>query len=266
MPTETAPHEHLLVRRHAIGEPGVAAPFAEVVWNRPDKRNALTPSTLHAFIAAIDELSEDDDPHAICVLGEGKLFCAGFDLPLCRDEPAALAELLDALSSAVAAMRACAKPVVLGAQGAALAGGCALLAGADLVIADRECKLGYPVANLGISPAVSAPSVRTRLGPGGGGTRRRLLDPGLVTAEAAQPCGLVDVVVDLPEDVQPRTHLETMRLADKPTGAVRATRRWLDAVTGADDAHARRRGLETSLSLTDDDDYRSRLASFLDRT
>jgi len=262
-PNQARPHEHLLLTRHLRGEPGVAASFAHVVFDRPEKRNALTPAMVRAFVGTIDELAGDDDVRAVCITGEGNLFCAGFDLPLCQADPKALPALLGSLSEAVAAMRRCVKPVVIGAHGAALAGGCALLAGADLVVADRGCKLGYPVANLGISPAVSAPSLLTRLGPGSGAARRRLLDPGLTTAEEAAPHNLIDVLVELPEDVAPRAQLESMRLAKHPPAAVAAVKRHVASIDGSSDDERRRVGLGASLSLTDDAEYHSRLGAFL---
>ncbi|MBY0458098.1 MAG: HDOD domain-containing protein, partial [Gemmataceae bacterium] len=46
--------------------------------------------------------------------------------------------------------RECSAPIVLAAHGAAIAGGCALLGGADVVITHHEAKIGYPVVRLGI--------------------------------------------------------------------------------------------------------------------
>jgi enoyl-CoA hydratase/carnithine racemase len=269
MGSESRPHEHVLLIRHAMGEAGVAAPFAEIVWDRPEKRNALTPGMVRAFVDAVESLTENagdvDGPGAIVVRGEGALFCAGFDLPLCRDEPGTLEALLEGLSEAVSAMRGCGLPVVLCAQGAALAGGCALLGGADIVVADRRCKLGYPVANLGISPAVSAPSLRTRMGPGGGASRARLLDPGLVEAGDAQAVSLVNVLVEIPEDVTPRGQLIAMKLAGLPRGAMASAKRSMNRADGSGDEAARLAGLEASLGLARDGAHTERLERFLSK-
>src|SRR5690606_29099547 len=110
----------------------------------------------------------------LLLCGEGRVFCAGFDLDACRGEGGddALRRLLRGLSAAIAGLRAQERPVVVAAHGAAIAGGCALLGSADVVVADAGAKLGYPVARLGISPAVSAPFLAPAVGAGAG---RRLL-------------------------------------------------------------------------------------------
>ncbi|MCA9292319.1 MAG: hydroxymethylglutaryl-CoA lyase [Phycisphaerales bacterium] len=233
--------------RHTAGSPGVAASFGEVVLDRPEKRNALTPAMLDAIITAIDELAHDDSVHAIVLRGEGKSFCAGFDLDVCHSDPEALPALLKGLSAAVRAMRAAPKAVVVGVQGAAVAGGCALLGGADFVVADEVAKFGYPVTLLGISPAVSAPTLRAMTA--GGPARTRLLEPKLIDAAEARQIGLVHQVVQLPEDVTPRAQLRAQEFAAKPPQAFATTKAWLNEIA-ADDVDAwMERALEVSLGL-----------------
>src|SRR5262252_9290302 len=113
--------------------------------NRPDKRNAMTPKMLARLCEAIDTASA---AKAIVLSGVGDVFCAGFDLTLCRDDDAVLGDLLTGLSRAVRAIRSTPCPVVTSAHGAAIAGGCALVAAADVVVTNVEAKLGYPVVRL----------------------------------------------------------------------------------------------------------------------
>jgi enoyl-CoA hydratase/carnithine racemase len=47
--------------------------------NRPDTRNALAPSLVEALLAAIQTATQDGT-RLLVLRGEGKLFCAGFDL------------------------------------------------------------------------------------------------------------------------------------------------------------------------------------------
>ena len=75
---------------------------------------------------------------AVVLEGEGAAFCAGFDLSLCKENSDAMKELLTGLSGVIRAMRGCPAPVVVAAHGAAIAGGCAMLAGADVVVTHNE--------------------------------------------------------------------------------------------------------------------------------
>ena len=144
-----------MIRTETIEREGRS--IAAVLLDRPEKRNALTPGMLEALCEALVQAPKSHD--AVVLGGEGKLFCAGFDLSLCKDDPSGgvMRQLLTGLSRACAIMRRTEKPVVIAAHGAAIAGGCALLGGGDVVVSDASAKLGYPVTKIGVSPAVSAP-------------------------------------------------------------------------------------------------------------
>jgi enoyl-CoA hydratase/carnithine racemase len=219
--------------------------------SRPDRRNALTPAMLGDLAAHVERAG---DARALLLLGEGRAFCAGFDLDLCvgPDGDANLRSLLTDLSRCVVAMRALACPVVIGVQGAAIAGGCALLGGGDVVVAHPDAKLGYPVTRLGISPAVSAPFVAVAPGQ----VRRLMLDPGLIDGRRAHGMGLVHELHD--EPVAWAMELAG-QLADKPSHALSATKRWLNELCPA---HAER-GLATSRSLVGNDESHALLAAAL---
>jgi methylglutaconyl-CoA hydratase len=248
------------VQRHE--QPRYAA-IAEIVLDRPDKRNALTPDMLDDMLARLHDLSRDDACRGVILRGEGPAFCAGFDLSLCRQTSDSLAAMLRGLSAVVRAMRRLPKPVVVAAHGSAIAGGCALLAAADLVVADRAAKLGYPVVSLGISPAVNAPLLLRAVGPRA--ARERSLDPALITGDEAKHIGLVHLAVDTPEDVLPRAQIECVKLAEKPPLAFAATKRWLNDIEDSDADEEFDRALAASLALVGSPEERERLTRFLSR-
>ncbi len=238
-------------------ESGGAVTVGEIVLDRGEKRNAMTPEMLGAFMDGVEGLSRDDAVRAIVVRGEGRVFCAGFDLKMCHSEEGVLEELLRGLSGAILALRRSPKPVVMGAHGAAVAGAAALLGGADLVVADMGCRIGYPVVKIGISPAVSAPTLERLVGAGRG--RERLLDPALIDAERAKEIGMVHVLVPVAEDVTPRVQIEAMKLACKPPGAVSRTKAWVGEVDGSTDGALLARALRASLGLVGSEEQRALL-------
>lgn len=221
--------------------------------SRPERRNALTPDMLGDLAERIEHAT---DARTMLLLGEGKAFCAGFDLDLCVGPhgDANLKSLLTGLSRCIAAMRALPIPVVIGVQGAAIAGGCALLGGGDVVVAHPDAKLGYPVTRLGISPAVSAPFVATPPGQ----ARRLMLDPGLIDARRGCEIGLVH---ELHDDPAARATEQADQLADKPQHALAATKHWLNELTPADAEH----GLATSLGLVGDAESHRLIAAALQK-
>jgi len=244
-------------------ESGRFAGLAEIVLDRIERRNALTPDMLAMMIEHVRAVEADEQSRALVVRGEGSVFCAGFDLRMCLDDRGVLPALLRGLSSVVRAMRRLPKPVVVGAHGAAIAGGCALLGGADLVVTNQDAKLGYPVLPLGISPAVSAPTLAASVGRRA--MRERLLDPALIDGQEARRIGLADYAVDLLEDVAPRSQIEAIKLGDKPPWAFCATKLWLNEIEGSDSDEWFDRALEASLSLVGSAEERERLAGLYAR-
>src|SRR5205807_9287925 len=94
--------------RHPGGEEEMSDPIllerdgdvAELVLNRPERRNALDQPAVAALGGALDEL-EKNPPRALLLRGEGKGFCAGRDLsdaePLTEDGEAILRDSLNPL-------------------------------------------------------------------------------------------------------------------------------------------------------------------------
>ena len=234
------------------------ARIIEIVIDRPEKRNALTPDMLRNLK---DGATRAHESHARAVLlcGAGDVFCSGFDLALCRDDASAMGDLLTTLSHAIRSLRRLSCPVVVSAQGAAVAGGCALLGGADIVVSDRAATLGYPVVRLGGSPAVTSPLLRHSLNPAR--TRERLLDPATITGERAHALGLVHHLADSPGEVRARAFAIAADLAAKPPHSLSATKRWLNELDGSDNDALFADALRASLSLAGGPEERALLAS-----
>ena len=225
--------------------------------DRAEKRNAMLPEMLGGLRAAIEDARGSG---AIVLVGEGKVFCAGFDLKACSADPGGgtMRALLSGLSGVILAMRASPAPVVLGVHGAAVAGGCALLGGADVVVADRGAKLGYPVVKIGVSPAVSAPFMLASMTAGR--ARARLVDTELISGERGREIGMVHELVDAPGEVRGRAMEIAVVLAAKPGIGVGETKEWLNEISASMTDHAQS-GLGVSLGLTGGDEERARLGA-----
>jgi len=237
------------------------------------RRNALSPAMLHDLSAAIRAAARRSEPDsqqtsAIILCGEGPMFCSGFDLDACHADANVLRTLLAGLAAIVRLMRdEIDVPVVIAAHGGAIAGGCAMLGGADVVIADAAAKFGYPVTLLGLSPAVSAPYMRRAMTDGA--TRARLLQPSLVSGEEAARLGLIHECMATPQEVLPRAIAVAKQLAAKPAAAARITKAWLAKVeqrAGLSSGVMAAASLETSIKVVGTPEERSRLAAFVQRS
>lgn len=200
-----------------------------ITLDRPDQRNALTPEMSDALIAAIR--SCDPGARVLLLGGTGPVFCAGFDLSLCNlhRDGSVLRHLLRSLGEAIGLLRQLHCPVVIAAQGGAIAGGCALLTAADHVVADKNARFGYPVHRLGLSPAVSLPTLAHAIGQGA--VRPLAFDTHLIDGHRGLEISLIHTLVDTADQVFPTALCVAKSLSLKPFHAISATRGWLREVS-----------------------------------
>jgi enoyl-CoA hydratase/carnithine racemase len=172
------------------GEDGVA----ELVLDRPAKHNAVTPA-MAAAIAA-HAAAVDADPAIRCLLLRGageRAFCSGTDLNALAAYPDSWAfRNRVEYSTGVRNMR---KPVVAALKGWALGGGFEMALAADIRVAGRSLKAGFPEVTRGWVGGGGASQMLPRL-IGYGQAMRLLLTGEPVDAEEARRLGMVDVLVE----------------------------------------------------------------------
>lgn len=133
-------------------EPGlrveIGAGVASLVFDRPERRNALTIAMSDAIVAALDRCADDDDVRVVTLRGAGgAAFMSGADIDEQGAEPDAFREAAHAMLAALAAFE---KPVIAVIDGYCLGGGLSVALQADLRIAGATATFGVPAARLGI--------------------------------------------------------------------------------------------------------------------
>ncbi|HZU80553.1 MAG TPA: enoyl-CoA hydratase-related protein [Acidimicrobiales bacterium] len=219
--------------------------------NRPEARNALNPSLIHAIGDAVLRAEADSDIRAVVLTGTGeRAFCGGMDL-----RSFSQGEGMQFDDAGKAFMRLMdgdvAVPFVGAANATAVAGGLELLLGCDVVVAAEGARFGLPEVQRGLIP-------------GGGGTllgariplalaMELVLTGDTIDAARALQIGLVNAVVPAGEVVASalgyaeriaangplaiRAARELVRLAAVDGGAVRSRlEHWRPVVFGSDDA------------------------------
>lgn len=134
----------------------VRAEIAQVVLNRPERRNALDSESLKGLAAAFTELGQDPAVRVIVVSGAGGNFCAGADLGEVRqaEDIAARRTYFGGVAGVISAMRTAGKPIIASVRGYCLAGAMGLLAAADLAYAAEDAQFGLPEVQIGLFPMV----------------------------------------------------------------------------------------------------------------
>ncbi|WP_299264117.1 enoyl-CoA hydratase/isomerase family protein [Halorientalis sp.] len=210
----------------SIGAGTVAVSFeghrADVLLDRPEKRNALNLAVIDDLRAAVETVDDRDDVRAMTLLGNGSVFSAGMDLELMAeadvDGHQAIYDGLRGLFDGIAALPI---PTVVGVEQAAIAGAFELTLSFDFRILGADAAYGLKETKLGIFPF-------------GGGTQRLPRLIGLAKAkelvmksdqidpEEAERLGLVNEVVE-PGTVDEETRAYADELATRaPMGMTRA--------------------------------------------
>ena len=120
---------------------------ASVTLNRPDVRNALSTTLIRELEEALAALEADPEARVIVLAGAGdKAFCAGADLKGVADRGTTLQarEAFGGLARILESMVRMRTPLIAKVHGYALAGGCGLAAGCDIVVAAEDAVFGLP--------------------------------------------------------------------------------------------------------------------------
>ena len=213
-----------------LAQTEIADGILTLTMNRPEQRNAISRDLVDAIAAALDAIEGDGTMRVMILAGAGKSFCAGMDLKGVMGDPAGMRETLRGLAKVMRRIRRLPVPTIARVQGAAIGGGCGLMVVTDFAVTHAEAKVGYPEVGLGLCPAVVAPWLIRRVGPGP--ARSILLTGGTMNGERALEVGLATHLG--PQDNLEHTALELAReLAAGGPKATATTKRWLNELDGS---------------------------------
>ena len=149
----------------------VSERVARITLNRPDKRNALSGKMIEEVHQALLEADDRTDVNVIILQGEGRDFCAGYDLTDSYGggvdasqyyDPTRYRSRSDTIDDDIwhlerqqeltLIMLDLHKPIIGKLQGYCLAGGTDLAFSCDMVLAADDAKIGFPAARANGTP------------------------------------------------------------------------------------------------------------------
>jgi enoyl-CoA hydratase len=188
--------------------------LAQITINRPKKLNALNSETINELNVAFEALEDDDNIRVIILTGSGeKAFVAGADISefahfsveeggdLAREGQEMLFDYVENLST----------PVIAAVNGFALGGGLELAMSCHFRVASDNAKMGLPEVSLGVIPGYGGTQRLPQL-VGKGKAMEMIMTAGMISAEEAKECGLVNHVT---------TQEELLPLAEKIASKIR---------------------------------------------
>lgn len=174
--------------------PGVVV----VTLNRPERYNAMTNQMFDELERMAIDLNDEDSCRVVILTGEGKSFCAGYDLAD-AEELSSLGAMgmlnqQERAARALVAVRSIRVPVIAAVNGAAAGGGMALALQADMRIGAPQAKFNAAFVRIGLSAGDLGTSwLLTRL-VGPAVTSDIAFTGRIVEAEEAERIGLVNSI------------------------------------------------------------------------
>jgi methylglutaconyl-CoA hydratase len=215
--------------------------LAFVTFNRPAKRNAISPAMLEEIHQALDEVEAGNTRVAI-LTGAGTAFCAGMDLAVLRamavqqqtsaeqTSPDAVLEDARHMAQFFRRLYCFPKPLVAAVNGPALAGGCGIATLCDFTLACPEATFGYTEVNVGFMPALVEIFLIRQIGEKR--ARDLLLTGRILNAEEAQRIGLVNEIVPRVELLDRARQLANSLAALSPTSLAHTKKLFTDLSSG----------------------------------
>jgi enoyl-CoA hydratase len=205
---------------------------------REERGGVVTLRLAHGKASALDveltegirrELGAAVDASAVVLTGTGSIFSAGVDLFRVLDGGAEyVRRFLPSLVDTIRELFVFPKPVVVAANGHAIAGGGILTAAGDYrLMARGGGRIGVPELVVGVPfPAIALEVVRYALAPNQ--LHEAVYLGRTYTPEEALACGFVDELAD-PDALAGRAHEVALHLASVPHAAFRIAKRQLRA-------------------------------------
>ncbi|MEM7079740.1 MAG: enoyl-CoA hydratase/isomerase family protein [Pseudomonadota bacterium] len=126
--------------------------WAEVVMNRPERKNAITGPFGAALAECMAQAASSDNIRLVVLRGAGGAFCSGLDLKEFNAEPAPswLADFQGIWRGAHKALFECPKPIIGALERYAINGGAALALACDLLVVGEESFLQVGEVQIGM--------------------------------------------------------------------------------------------------------------------
>lgn len=216
----------------------------ELVFNRPEKYNAITFEIFAALAAAAEDLRDSSDLRVLLIRATGKYFSAGFDISTLKTpefngsmshfrrhyRKAAAHDTFDAFESVE-------KPVIVAHQGTCLGGALEMSLSCDFRVAGRGARYGLPEVDMGMIPGSGGTSRLVRaIGPHW--ARWLIMTGQQVDAQWALNAGLIHQLYE-DDELEAKAWEFARLLAKKPPEAIAMAKVAIDLANDTDRAHGR---------------------------
>jgi enoyl-CoA hydratase len=203
--------------------------IARLTLNRPDKLNAINSTMPDEIALAVKWAEADDEVHVIIVQGEGRAFCAGFDMQEYAEsvpadggdhpnrqekhpwDPMVDYTAMMGSTEGIMSLWRSKKPTIAKVHGYAVAGGSDIALCCDLLVMADDAKIGYMPTRVWGCPTTAMWTYRL-----GAARAKQLMFTGdLIDGAKAADWGLANIAVPL-ADLEDATFALAKRISGVP--------------------------------------------------
>ena len=218
----------------------VEGSIGRIVFNNPERHNAITPDMFAALASVVDTYEQDPGIRVVVISGAGgRAFSSGADIGRLDSArgPSRTQPSIDARPSrGPDALGLLTKPLVAAVNGLCLGGGLLVALHADFLLATDRSNFGIPAARLGVGYPIQG--VEQLVGRVGDAQAARILMTGKrLSADEAAAIGLAHKVVPA-EELDGEVWQLCTRLAMNAPLTLRAVKLSIAAAAGRGDRQA----------------------------
>ena len=218
----------------------VEGAVGRIVFNNPERHNAITTDMFAALAAVVDAYEQDEEIRVVVISGAGgRAFASGADIGNLDSArgPSRNPSPDDARTSrGPAALGRLTKPLIAAVDGYCLGGGLLVALHADFLVATERSQFGIPAARLGVGyPIEGVEQLVRRVGDAN--AARILMTGDRFSAEEAAALGLAFKVVP-PDNLGPEVDSLCSRLVANAPLTLRAVKLSIAATAGRGDRQA----------------------------
>lgn len=193
-----------------------------ITLNRPEARNALNQAMRPALAAAIAQMRDDAQVHAVILTGAGGAFCSGGDISAMLDTTRtglAFRKGMRELHQWFPELVNLEKPVIAAVDGPAFGAGLSLALAADFVLATRRAKFCAVFGRIGLIPDLGAMHLLPRI-VGQQKAKELVFTARTVDAEEAKQLGMVFDILDDASALTEAARALARRFGEASTAAI----------------------------------------------
>lgn len=239
---------------------------ARMVFDHPQRRNAVTVDMWKAIPGAVHQVQEDDGIRVVVMRGAGtEAFVSGADISeFAKTRTGRAGPDYDAMTAeAFDALRGLTKPLIALIHGFCIGGGAAIALTADLRYAARDALFAVPPARLGLGYHTAGVQALIRT-VGFSGAADLLFTARRVGAEEALQMGLVNEVL-AKDQLDERVDRLAGAIADNAPLTIRSAKIALQELARPDGARDYRRIEQSIARCYQSEDFEEGIRAFLEK-